>query len=267
MKNYSQLAFIIGFFLLFTFCQQQEPDRVLRIAISKATPNTSYENYIKWLKNIDSTVIIEEMYHLNLDSAKMVFDQCDGLLLTGGTDIYPGLYGKEADTARCWEPDFKRDSLELMLIGLAIEKQVPILGICRGHQMLNTYFGGSLIIDIPEDFDTLVKHRIDDGYDCYHMVGIEEGSLLLEISGQETGRVNSAHHQGVDQLAENLVPVALSEDGLIEAIAYKNRENKPFLLGVQWHPERLDLDNPLSGKIGKYFIEQVRQEKTPIHHE
>jgi putative glutamine amidotransferase len=197
------------------------------------------------------------MYHLEIDSALKLFEECDGLLLTGGTDIYPGYYGKANDTSRCWEPDFKRDSIEIALIYAAMQQEKPILGICRGLQLLNVYLGGSLYIDLPSDLDTVIKHQCDNKYECFHDVSIAENSLLFEFAGQSAGLVNSNHHQGIEQLATPLIGIAYTNDGLIESIQWENKNKKPFLLGVQWHPERMDFDNPLSGEIAKRYLKEV----------
>lgn len=242
-------------------CQSSQEVKPLKIAISKAVPEESYINYITWLKTADSTVVCRDMYHLEIDSALKLFADCDGLLLTGGTDIYPGRYGKENDTARCWEPDFKRDSLETALIGAAIEQGKPILGICRGLQLLNVYFGGSLYIDLPADLDTLVKHQCTNKFECFHDIKIKESSLLFDIKGNAAGTVNSNHHQGVEHLADPFTGIAFTKDGLIESIEWKDKDGKPFLLGVQWHPERMDFNDPLSGEIAKRYLTEVSGNK------
>ncbi len=258
MKNriYS-LSIVILLSVIVFSCDTQYKQRELKIAISKAVPEESYINYINWLKTADSTVICLDMYHLSIDSALKLFAECDGLLLTGGTDIYPGKYGKENDTARCWEPDFKRDSIEIALIKAALDQNKPILGICRGLQLLNVFLGGTLYIDLPTDLDTIVKHQCDNKYECYHYLGIIENSLLFEITESITGTVNSNHHQGIEQLADPLLGIAHTNDGLIEAIQWKNIHEEPFLLGVQWHPERMDFKNPLSGKIAQRYLDEV----------
>lgn len=256
------LTIISGLILFLAACAEKyKTGEPVRIAVSKAVHYDSSNGYYNWLLSIDSTLVLEEMYHRSLDSAAIIIEQCDGLLLTGGTDIYPGRYGKEGDTARCWEPNFKRDTLEAMLIQKAIENNIPILGICRGSQNLNVYFGGTLYIDIPTDFDSLINHRNPGSYDCFHNLMIVENSLLAEISGKLEAEVNSAHHQAVEDIADNLEPIAFAEDGLIEAITYKNQEGKPFLLGVQWHPEQLSYNHPLSGPIGQHFVKAIKQTK------
>lgn len=248
---------ILLFSVLLIGCNTNKQPRIIKIAVSKAVPEKSYINYINWLKTADSTVICLDMYHLEIDSALKLLEQCDGLLLTGGTDIYPGRYGKENDTSRCWKTDFKRDSIEVTLIKAALEQKKPILGICRGLQLMNVYLGGSLYIDLPTDLDTIVKHQCENKYECYHDITISEKSLLFEINGQKTGIVNSNHHQGIEQLAEPLIGIANTNDGLIESIQWKNINDKPFLLGVQWHPERMDFNSPLSGGIAKRYLLEV----------
>jgi putative glutamine amidotransferase len=256
LKKIGTLILISSIFL-WTSCSQQEKAPIT-IAISKGSPKSSYENYYKWLEYHDSTITIIDMYSLPLDSALIIFESCDGLLITGGTDVYPGVYGKEHDTVRCWEPDHKRDSLELSLIKAARNAGTPMLGICRGHQIINIGLGGSLIVDIPSDFDTIIEHQCEDYQNCFHKVTVESNSLLNEISGIYAGEVNSNHHQGVDRLARELKAVSYASDGLIEAVEWAYPEGNPFLLGVQWHPERMDYENPLSGPIAIRFLEEAR---------
>ena len=190
---------------------------------------------------------------------------CDGLLLTGGTDIYPGRYGKEGDTLRCWSPDFKRDTLESMLLREALRLRMPVMGICRGLQVINVELGGTLFIDLPEDLGTSVVHRVEDSYDARHMASVSSGTLLREISGVDSGTVNSAHHQGIEVLAEGLTPMAYTEDGLMESITLT--EQTSYLLGVQWHPERMDYSSPLSGKLARRFLSEAAKYQQTRNHE
>jgi putative glutamine amidotransferase len=236
----------------------------VRIAVSKAVPQEAYQNYARWIRYGDTTATYYDMYHLDHDSAIALLAQCDGLLLTGGTDIYPGRYGKEEDTVRCWEPDFKRDTLESALLREALRLGMPVMGICRGLQMINVELGGTLYIDLPEDLDTLVVHRLEDSYDARHAVTIKEASLLEDITGVKHGTVNSAHHQGIELLADGLTPMALTDDGLVESIAIKDADH--YLLGVQWHPERMDYGSPLSGPLARKFLSEAskfQQTKRP----
>ncbi len=247
--------------------QKEKPVGPVHIAISKAVPIKSYQNYVNWLKYADSTVIWHDMYSLDYDSAISLLKNCDGLLMTGGTDIYPGRYGKEEDTARCWKPDFKRDTMEVLLLKNALDMGMPVMGICRGQQLMNVHLGGSLYIDLPTDLDTVVKHKLPKSYNCQHDLKLVEGSLLSGISEVKEGVVNSNHHQGIEKLATPLKGIAFTEDGLTESVEWADDTKTSFLLGVQWHPERMNYSNPLSGKIVHYFLEEVKEYKQDKNHE
>ena len=250
--------FISGLLLISFFACQPittKQARPVTIAISKAVPQKSYKNYIRWVHYADSTAICLDMYHLGIDSALKVLENCDGLLLTGGEDIEPERYGVKLDTNRCDLPDKYRDSLEYALITKALELNLPIQGICRGEQILNTYFGGTLYLNIPTDLiDTTVKHRFPKYKASTHKVIIEDNSLLAEICETTSGTVNSNHHQGVNKLAPGLISVAKTEDGLTESVELADKKGKAYLLGVQWHPEAMDYSNPLSSEIGRKFL-------------
>jgi putative glutamine amidotransferase len=258
--NHLWIFFVVLFsgFLLSCDRKTEEPIPV-KIAFSKAYPENSYANYYKWIRSLDSTAICQDMYHMPLDSALMLFKGCSGLLLTGGTDINPAFYGKAYDTVRCWPIDHQLDTLEMILIDSAVAWKMPILGICRGHQMLNVALGGSLIVDIPSDFGTNVAHKCQDSHNCFHTVTVDSGSLLYQITGLEEGEVNSNHHQAADQMSPQLKAIARTADGLVEAEQWKEPAGKSFLLGVQWHPERLDTANPLSTAIGLRYLEECRE--------
>jgi len=268
MKNMNKFLLLLFLVALLASCSQNVMQEQLpvRIAVSKKGSATGFAYYDQWLRTVDTGIVLIDMYTLGMDSAAIVFLTCDGLLLTGGTDVYPGLYGKEYDTASCETPDFKRDSLELMLIELAIEKGMPVMGVCRGQQILNVSRGGTLVIDIPSDIGTDVNHRAETGFDCYHGIRVAHGTLLHEITGADTSTVNSAHHQAVELSGEGLEAIAFSDDGVIESVGYLNGKTGHFLLGVQWHPERLDFENPFSGKIAERFISEVKQfQKLNVH--
>ncbi|MGB4204953.1 MAG: gamma-glutamyl-gamma-aminobutyrate hydrolase family protein [Bacteroidales bacterium] len=226
-----------------------------RIVISK-----SGSFYEQWLHNSDSTLILTSLYDLGLDSALKVLELSQGLLLTGGEDIFPDLYGMIHDTVRCGEFDHYRDSLEISLIHKALEMNIPIMGICRGHQILNVALGGTMIIDIPEDVGMDVIHRDhDDPLACVHEVSVAEGSFLNEITACANGIVTSNHHQAIRDLAPGLRVSSTSSDGVIEAIEWADRKNKAFLIGVQWHPERMNDHPELSRPIADKFISEAKK--------
>lgn len=243
---------------LFVYKPWNRQQTQLKIAISKAKPADSYGAYADWVHAADSNIVIVDMYDFSIDSALMFLEECSGLLLSGGQDIYPGIYGKEVDTSRCGPFDLKRDSLELALIEKAMALDIPILGICRGHQMLNVALGGSLIIDIPTDYDTTIKHRIPETYNCFHQINVEAGTRLYWATDLINGDVNSRHHQAIDQLSDKLKVTAKSNDGIVEAVEWKDAGTRAFLMGVQWHPEQMELNNPFSKSILEYFIFEVK---------
>lgn len=240
-------------------CNRQE--RPLMIAVSQIYGEPENNSYLKWLGYAAPDAELVVMYGMPEDSVKMIMKRSDGLLLTGGEDVYPGRYGKEYDTVRCGAFDLYRDTLEFMLIELAMKRKMPVLGICRGQQILNVAMGGSLYVDIPTDLNTNIHHRCSDRLNCFHQVVVFPNSLLQSISQLEKGMVNSNHHQAVDRLADGLRVMAVTGDGIIESIGRADTTGKPFLLGVQWHPERMDTTNNLSLPLAKRFIQEATKFK------
>jgi putative glutamine amidotransferase len=160
-------------------------------------------------------------------------DRIDGLLLTGGADVVPATYGAEADprTGDVW-PD--RDNFEVTVAARALERGMPVLGICRGMQILNVALGGTLVQHLPDVVGN-DAHRLTPGAFAEHEVRLQTGSLAARAMGTERTSVKSHHHQGVDALGDGLVASGWSEpDGIVEAIELPG---DAFALGVLWHPE------------------------------
>ena len=230
------------------------------LAISKAHGSSGYEQYKKWVKHLDSSIIIYDLYDLSLDSAAKIISISDGLLISGGPDVNPNLYGEDSMSYICQTPDNYRDSLEYQSIKIAYSRQIPILGICRGQQIINVYFGGSLINDIPSQHGSLVLHRSDSGK-CYHNISIINNTKLYTIANTNIVEVNSSHHQAVKVLGNNLIANAYANDSIIEAISLKKEINYPtFFLGVQFHPEHM-ISSAISDSIGNSFINALNSNK------
>ena len=179
---------------------------------------------------------------------------CDGLLFTGGHDVSPVLYHEEPMDGLVYSCK-KRDVMESIVLGKAIEKDKPVLGICRGIQFINVFLGGTLYQDIPTQFPSGIEHHQTAPYDKpAHDVSVVNGSPLHNCLGINSLHVNSYHHQAVNKLAPSLDAMAYSPDGLIEAVYMPG---KKFLWAVQWHPEfSFGTDNN-SKQIFKVFIEAI----------
>ena len=189
--------------------------------------------------------------------------QIDGFIFPGGGDVHPGFYGEEK-LPECGEPNRAWDELETNLFALLMTRNLPILGICRGCQMINVGFGGTLWQDLPSQKG--VMHRQDDAKGRYsHYVDIVPTTRLGKICETEHLQVNSYHHQAVKDPAPGFTVAAVSDDGIIEAI----EGNGPgqFILGVQWHPEVLQED-PVSKRIfAAYMDAVVRRRAIKCSHE
>lgn len=165
-------------------------------------------------------------------------DKVDGLVFTGGPDLDPAYYGEERHPA-CHEPLAVRDKMELALFARAYAKGLPFLGICRGQQVCNVAMGGSLYQDLAAQRVTNIPHQ-QTGVRSAHLVSIQEGSLLHQITGTTRLPVTSRHHQAIKELAPGLVVSARSDDGVIEAVELTG--GQPGLC-LQWHPENLAGDD------------------------
>lgn len=166
-----------------------------------------------------------------------LYDRLDGLLLSGGGDLQPSTYGVTT-SAPLIDVDPQRDGLELTLARWALEDGKPVLGICRGQQVLNVAAGGSLIPDLATYRPAALDHRgaSRDPQALAHPVRVEPDSYLAKLGTPGSLEVNSSHHQAVDRLADGWRVSASAPDGVIEAI---EAPGHPFALAVQWHPERL----------------------------
>ena len=181
---------------------------------------------------------------------------CDGIIMTGGEDIYPDFYNKPEYLSQC-NPSFmdkQRDEFEWKVCEYIFQNKVPVLGICRGLQFVNVFLGGTLIPDIP----TIGKNnhsKFYEGKDRYHPVKVLPDTQLNKIVGVTNGEINSAHHQSADNIANTLIINSLSNDQVVEGLEWKTPQEH-FLLLVQWHPERIEqVDNPFAKSIRESFLQ------------
>ena len=226
-----------------------------KITIGITHSEARYENYPKWIKGDDDSITIIELSaeHQNWDE----IEDCDGILLTGGLDMHPQFYDSKVRDYPFAPKEFNvaRDEFEMHVFETALNLEHPILAICRGHQLVNVALGGNLIQDIGEG--NQIHKREEE--DKTHTVTTEPGTLLQQISGN-SGTINSAHHQAIHDLSEELIANSHSPDGVIEGAEWRDKEDKPWLLAVQWHPERMaDKEtNPFSANIREAFLKAVR---------
>ncbi|MDP9041880.1 MAG: gamma-glutamyl-gamma-aminobutyrate hydrolase family protein [Bacteroidota bacterium] len=213
-----------------------------------------FENYRRWIEMEPGVETVKLSFH-NRNVQDVA--SCDGIVFSGGEDVHPGLYGNPEYVNQFGLKEIipERDEFEYEVIEKAFAMKKPVLGICRGLQLINVYLGGSLVPDIPALLHSSAHGKIS-GQDQTHFIRVDAGSELLDISGQKTGHVNSAHHQSVERPADVLKISAYSDPDVVEAMEWKNSENRSWLLMVQWHPERMsDLSSPFSLKVKSAFLE------------
>jgi putative glutamine amidotransferase len=188
----------------------------------------------------------------------------DGLVLTGSpADVDPARYGA-ARRAECADPDPDRERTDFALLEHAFAEHKPVLAICFGIQSLNVFLGGSLIQDIPSDIGAKIEHewhREEGAPEPFHAAQIEPGSQLAQLAGSSEARVNSSHHQSVKEPARGLRLAARAPDGVIEAVEWTGDSN--WVMGVQWHPERLAATDALAQSLFRGLVSAAAARKTP----
>ncbi len=236
---------------------QHNDDMMIRIGISKAHGSEKYLNYERWLRrSADDAEYVDLMQAEDLASA---LDGIDGLLLTGGSDIDPSRYDHPEFADQCADVDPERDEREFHMLERALERDVPVLAICRGLQVVNVQQGGTLIPHLPDRLGGSNRHNKDEqGEDRRHDVLLRPGSMLFKATSELRGEVNSNHHQAVDQVAPTLVATANAEDGTVEALEWLDPMGKSYLLAVEWHPERDFPNSPFSVGVREQFLFEVR---------
>ena len=214
--------------------------------------DSKFVRYTNWLDANKLDYIVLDWEKNNFDDIK----KCSSLILTGGVDIFPEFYNDWEDGKNRSDYIPERDGFEFKILDYAIENNYPILGICRGLQVINCKLKGSLINDIETIRGT--NHRkISPTEDRMHNVNVKNDTLLYELVQHNSGIINSSHHQAIDRLGEGLMISAKADDGIIEAVEWEEKDGKPFFLAVQWHPERVqDKESVFS----KNIIDRFRKE-------
>ncbi len=232
MNFYCSLIFT----LLFTLnLSAQKAEEMKTIILSKAS-----SNYVSWVKH-ERIIVLDAYTTSNIDS---ILALADAIILTGGEDINPLHYSDTINLNVCGPIDYSRDTLELKLFNFAFQNKLPLVGVCRGMQMMNVASGGTLYGDIPTQFGNDVIHR--NNGEVMHDITITNSKYRTFIfpSDLDTFLVNSWHHQGLKDIAPNINVVARSFDGLPEAVVMDTTIH-PFMIGVQFHPERLGFTNKI----------------------
>lgn len=226
--------------------QQPEDKSGPRPLIGVAVPaaGEKYESYTHAVENAGGRAILIPLIE-NAGELAAFVEQLDGVLLPGGADVPPDLYGEEAHPSVRLLKRGRTEHL-IAVTRLAVERDVPVLAICLGAQVLNVALGGTLVQDIPSELPDALIHRGDD---ARHAVEVVAASRLAEIVGTELN-VNSSHHQAIDTLGDGLVVTARAPDDVVEAVEIPAAR---FVVGVQWHPERM-LDQPEQRALFDAFV-------------
>lgn len=234
-------------------------ERKLKVGITDDHRSpTRIEEYRRWLTDMDSGID----FSLLSPGAGRV-DELDALFLTGGGDLHPKFYGRDDALDRAEGVHLERDVYEMKAVERALELDLPIVAICRGMQVLNVTLGGSLLVDVASA--GFQDHRGPG----MHSLRVDPHALLFFAAGAREAEVNTSHHQAVDRLGTGLRPSGFAPDGVIEAVEWSSKEGMPFLLGVQWHPERIP-DHVFSRNIASLFLRDAHRSRsdkrsTPHH--
>lgn len=216
----------------------------------------SLDNYLTWLgRSVPGVALRILTPGRTLEEEEA---ECDGIVLTGGGDVHPASYGREDALRVAREVKVERDAFEFGLIRRALSAGKPILGICRGCQVFNVALGGSLIPDLPSA--GYLSHAREEV--AVHPLLVMQGTVLRSILRTGAGMVNTSHHQSILTPGEGLRVAALSEDNVVEAVEWSEPEGRPWILMVQWHPERAwGMDHSFSESILGAFVRAVKPRK------
>jgi putative glutamine amidotransferase len=228
----------------------------LKIAITD-TFNPKLDYYFSWLNRFETNLEWVVISHKSNNLQEL--DTADGLLFTGGGDLDPALLGITDSAGLSKDIDRASDDFELQAVHLALAKGLPLLGICRGLQVVNFACGGTLILDLPSA--GFKDHSNTNNYQLAHPVTVKPNTLLARLTGKSLLQINTSHHQAIDKPGKGLIASACSPDGVIEAAEWETKEGKPFCCLVQWHPERMTdaPDNTASRALAEGFLRATRE--------
>ncbi len=242
-KTLSEMIEVFVFFMKKEMCKYLDGgiEQTMKKPIIGIVPLYDDEKESLWMLPGYMDAVVEAggipiMLPLSADKTtiQQLLDTVDGILMTGGHDVSPDIYGEERldDSVVC---NLARDSMEKELLEQALKKDIPILGICRGIQFMNAFLGGTLYQDLGKQHPSETEHHQKPPYDVpIHEVRIKQDSGIYRLLHKDTIRVNIYHHQAIKDVAECLKVMAVSEDGLVEAVELPQ---KRFVWAVQWHPE------------------------------
>jgi putative glutamine amidotransferase len=213
--------------------------------------------YVEALRSVGAVPWLIPLLPHDPETMREIFHRLDGVFLTGGVDVDPARYGEDRHPL-CGSLDPDRDAIELMLLQHAQQRNLPVLAVCRGIQILNVAHGGTLYQDVADQVPAALKHDYfptTENPNCRdylaHEITVVPDSRLGEILGDTIVSVNSMHHQAIKDLAPALRPTAYAPDGIIEAVEV---HGQPFVVGVQWHPEELVQTHPGMKRLFSQFV-------------
>lgn len=250
--------------------------KTLRIGITACSKTEQYQRWLESAERFGYQVFCVILSGAPTDETLNKLEDLDGIVFSGGGDIALEklnivLSDAEKAALKISFVDPERDELEWALAEKSIERNLPILGICRGEQLISTVLGGTLFLDIESEIPKAPSHRhISASESGYHTIALNQDSLFQRIIGEAQGHVSSRHHQAVQQAGKGLLAVGFSEDGVIEAI--ESIDPEKIILLVQWHPERMwiessdlqrpELNNAFSDNLLKGFLDLVEAHRT-----